>query len=197
MKRKIDEFLLGLFIEYIRNIYVSDLCPLSSMEESDSTTSEIKTLNYFNLLQEIDKLLNFSTASNNPLNVTEDTWDPSKIDTIFNNVAENINRISNQMLFQKKAMFLITIYNTLVRVCAAYDSALIISRTSFLSIFRRLSGLVWDILPQEDYNPSCASDLLDSMLTNLAKDGLAEKCFKRLLSNETVSIIGNILYKSC
>jgi hypothetical protein len=167
------------------------------MEESDSTTSEIKTLNYFNLLQEIDKLLNFSTASNNPLNVTEDTWDPSKIDTIFNNVAENINRISNQMLFQKKAMFLITIYNTLVRVCAAYDSALIISRTSFLSIFRRLSGLVWDILPQEDYNPSCASDLLDSMLTNLAKDGLAEKCFKRLLSNETVSIIGNILYKSC
>jgi hypothetical protein len=167
------------------------------MEESDSTTSEIKTLNYFNLLQEINKLLKFSTDSNNPCNVTEDIWDASEIDTIFNNVAKNIDRISKQMSFQKRAMFFVMIYNTLVRVCAADESALIISRTSFQSIFRQLSDLVWNIHLQEDYNPSCASDLLDSMLTNLAKDGLAEKCFKRLLSNETVSIIGNVLYKSC
>jgi hypothetical protein len=167
------------------------------MEESDSTTSEIKTLNYFNLLREIDKLLNFSTDPNNLRNVTEDTWDAFKIDTIFNNVAENIDQISDQMSFQKKAMFLITIFNTLVRVCAADESALIISRTSFQVIFRQLRDLIWNIHRQKDYIQSCASDLLDSMLTNLAKDGLAEKCFKRLLSNETVSIIGNVLYESC
>jgi hypothetical protein len=167
------------------------------MEQSNSTKSEIKLLNYFNLLQEIQKLLNFSTDSNNPRNVTEDTWDVFKLDMIFNNVAENIDRISDQMSFQKKAMFLITIFNTLVRVCATYESALTISGISFQYIFRKLSWLVWTITYQEDYNPSCASDLLDSMLTNLAKDGLAEKCFKRLLSNETVSIIGNVLYKSC
>jgi hypothetical protein len=166
------------------------------MEESDSTVSEIKKFNYFSLLQEIDKLLNLSADSNNLRNVTKDTWDASKIDTIFKNIAENIDRISDQMSFQKKAMFLITIFNTLVRVCAVYESAFIISRTSFQSIFRQLSDLIWNIHREEDYNPPCAGDLLDSMFTNLAADGLAEKCFKRLLLNETVSIIGNVVYKS-
>jgi hypothetical protein len=166
------------------------------MEKNDSTASKIKTLNYFSLLQEINKLLNLSTNSNNSRNVTEDTLDASKIDTIFNNVAANIDRVSSQMSFQKKTMFLITIFNTLLRICVVYDSTFIISRTSFQSIFRQLSDLIWDIIRKEEYNALCASDMLDSMFTNLAKDNLAEKCFKRLLSNEMVSIIGNILYNS-
>ncbi len=166
------------------------------MKGSDSTASEIKTLNYFTLLQEINKLLNLLTDSNNSCNLIEGTWDASKIDTIFNNVTANIKRISNEMSFQKRAMFLITIFNTLLRICAVYESAFLISRTSFQSIFRQLSDLVWRIHSEKDYSPPCASDLLDSMFTNLAKDGLAEKCFKRLLLNETVSIVGNALYKS-
>jgi hypothetical protein len=166
------------------------------MEENDSSISEKKVFNYFNLLQEIDKLLNFSTDSNNPRNVTEDTWDASEIDTIFNNLVNNIDSVCNQMSFQKKSMFLITIFNTLLRVCVVYEPALIIPRTTFQSIFERFSGLLWSISAEEDCNSLCASDLLDSMLTNLAKDGLAEKCFKRLLSNEMVSIIGNGIYKT-
>ncbi len=168
------------------------------MEESDSSISEKKVFNYFDLLQEIDKLLNFSTDSNNPRNVTEDTWDASEIDTIFNNLINNIDSVCNRMSFQKKSMFLITIFNTLLRVCVVYEPALIISRTTFQSIFKRFSDLLWGITItiEEDCNSLCASDLLDSMLTNLAKDGLAEKCFKRLLSNEMVSIIGNVIYKS-
>ncbi len=164
------------------------------MEESNLTTPEIKKLNYFSLLQEIDKLLNLSTDPNNSRNVSEDTCDFSKIDTIFNNVTENIDRISNQMSFKKRAMFLITIFNTLLRICVVYESACIISRISFQLIFIQLVNLIWNILPHEDDRPPYASDILELMLTNLAKDGLAEKCFKRLLSNEVVSITGNIVY---
>jgi hypothetical protein len=166
------------------------------MEENNSTTSKTKTLNYLSLLEEIDKLLNLSADSNNPLNLTKDTSDASKIDMICSNVAANIDRISKQMLFSKKAMFSTRMFNTVLRICTTNESAFIISRTSFQSILIKLFKLIADIDDKNDYNPLCASDLLDSMLTNLAKDNLAEKCFKRLLSNEPVSIIGNVLRKS-
>jgi hypothetical protein len=166
------------------------------MEENDSMTSKTKTLNYLSLLEEIDKLLNLSADSNNPLNLTKDTSDASKIDTICSNVAANIDRISKQMLFSKKAMFSTRMFNTVLRICATNESAFIISRTSFQSICTKLIELIKHIADKNDNNPLCASDILDSMLTNLAKDDLAKKCFDRFLSNETVSIIGNVLCKS-
>jgi len=166
------------------------------MEESNSTTSEIRKPNYLSLLQEIDNLSNLSIDLNNPCNVTVETRDVSKIDTIFDNVTENINRISNQLTFQRRAMFLITIFNTLMRVCAAYESCFIISRTSFQLMFEQLDNLISSISDNEDYCPPYASDLFNSMFMNLAKDDLVNKCFKRLLSNEIISIIGNVIYDS-
>ncbi len=155
------------------------------MEERDSTKPETTKPNYISLLQEIDKLLNLSTKLNN--------LDISEIETIFNNVTENIDRISNQMTFQKSTMFVITIWNTILRISAIDGSDFLISRKPFQSIFDKLNQIILPIPFEKDCTPMHASDILDSMLLNFVKDDLVEICFKRLLSNERALTEGNIL----
>jgi hypothetical protein len=155
------------------------------MEEHDSTTPETTKPNYISLLQEIDKLLNLSTNLNNS--------DNSEIETIFDNVTENIDRISEQMTFQKSTMFVITILNTIVRISAMDGSDFLISRKPFQSIFEKLNQFILPIPFTDNCTPMHASDILDSMLLNFFKDNLVEICFKRLLSNETALTKGNVL----
>ncbi|CAF1283343.1 unnamed protein product [Adineta steineri] len=104
------------------------------MEDLDNPTLETTKLNYLNLLQEIDKLESLSTNLNS-MNIDE-------IDTIFNNVTENIYRIFGQMDFQKSSMFLITILNTIMRISAIDGSDLFISRQPFQTMFGTLSYLI-------------------------------------------------------
>jgi hypothetical protein len=153
------------------------------MEESHWTPSETTKPNYLNLLREIDKLLNFSTNLNDS--------DVSEIETILNNITENIDRLSDQMTFQKSTMFLITILNAIVRISAIEGSDLLMSRKPFQSMFQKLNHLITCIGSGTDCSPMCASDILDLMLLNLVKDDFLEICFKRLLSN-----IGNVLHGS-
>ncbi|CAF3911191.1 unnamed protein product [Adineta steineri] len=152
------------------------------MEELDHVTLETMKPNYLNLLREIDKLLSLSTN----LNINE-------IETIFNNITENIDRILDQMIFQKSSMFLITTLNIIVRISAVDGSDLFISRQPFQSMFKKLNHLIKCIRNKKDYSPVNASDILDAILLNLVKDDFIEICFRRILSNETVTIKGNIL----
>ncbi|CAF0975572.1 unnamed protein product [Adineta steineri] len=157
------------------------------MEELDDTTSETTKPNYLTLLQEINKLSSLSTNLNG-MNITE-------IETIFNNMTENIDRILDQMIFKKSSMFLITTLNIIVRISTIDGSDLFISRQPFQSMFEKLDHLVCCIDDnKKDYSPVIASDILDAILLNLVKDDFIEICFRRLLSNETVTIEGNIFF---
>ena len=145
--------------------------------------------NYLTLLQQVDELLIFSIK---PSNAIEDTQKISQIETIFNNITENIERISNQMSFQKKTMFIITILNTIMRISAMNGSDLIISRDPFQLVFQKLNNCIRNIIRNEDSLRMCATDMLDSMFFNLVKGGFVDICFKRLLSNTTVLFRGKI-----
>ncbi|CAF4223081.1 unnamed protein product [Adineta steineri] len=155
------------------------------MEDHDLTRYEITKPTYLSLLQEIDKLLNLSSNLNKS--------DLSEIETIFNNVTENIDRLTNQMDFQKSTMFFITILNTIVRMSAISGSDILISRQAFQSMYEKLNYFIMYILNEKDCSPMFANDILDSIFLNLVIDDFVEICFKRLLSNETISTIGNIL----
>ncbi|CAF0946139.1 unnamed protein product [Adineta steineri] len=148
------------------------------MEELDYATLETTKPNYLNLLQEINKLSSLSTNLNS-MNITE-------IDTIFNNITKNIDRILDQMVFQKSSMFLITTFNIIVRISAIDGSDLFISRQPFQSMFEKLNNLIYYIDTKKDYSPVITTDILDSILLNLVKDDFIEICFRRLLSNEPV-----------
>ncbi|CAF1075544.1 unnamed protein product [Adineta steineri] len=155
------------------------------MEELGYTTLETTKPNYLNLLQEINKLSSLSTNLN-AINITV-------IETIFNNVTENIDRISDQMVHHKSSMFLITTLNIIVRISAIDGSDLFISRQPFQSMFEKLNDLIYCIGIKKDYSPVIATDIFDAILLNLAKDDFIEICFRRILSNETVTTKGNIL----
>ncbi|CAF1481552.1 unnamed protein product [Adineta steineri] len=152
------------------------------MEDHDLTRYEITKPTYLSLLQEIDKLLNLSSNLNKS--------DLSEIETIFNNVTENIDRLTNQMDFQKSTMFFITILNTIVRMSAISGSDILISRQAFQSMYEKLNYFIMYILNEKDCSPMFANDILDSIFLNLVIDDFVEICFKRLLSNETILTIG-------
>ncbi|CAF1138060.1 unnamed protein product [Adineta steineri] len=149
------------------------------MEELDDTTSETTKPNYLTLLQQINKLSSLSTNLNT-MNITE-------IETVFNNITENIDRILDQMVFQKSSMFLITTLNIIVRISAVDGSNLFISQQTFQSMFKKLNHLIKCIRDEKDYSPVIASDILDAILLNLVKDDFIEICFRQVLSNETVT----------
>ncbi|CAF4082043.1 unnamed protein product [Adineta steineri] len=149
------------------------------MEELDYATLETTKPNYLNLLQEINKLSSLSTNLNS-MNITE-------IETIFNNITKNIDRILDQMVFQKSSMFLITTFNIILRISTIDGSDLFISRQPFQSMFEKLNNLIYCIDTKKDYSPVIATDILDSILLNLVKDDFIEICFRRLLSNETAT----------
>jgi hypothetical protein len=161
------------------------------MEENDSTTSEKKSLTYFNLLQEMDKLLNWLTNMNNPGDGTQKMWDISEIETIFNNMTENIDRMIEKMGFERKSMVLVMIMNTIIRIAANDGCNFIISRRPFQLLIKHIHNSISAMLEDMNYFSMCASNLLDSMLMNFVKDSFAEICFKRLLSKELVSTVGN------
>ncbi|CAF1029450.1 unnamed protein product [Adineta steineri] len=161
------------------------------MEELGYTTLGTTKSNYLNLLQEINKLSSLSTNLN-AINITE-------IETIFNNMTENIDRISDQMVYHKSSMFLITTLNIIVRISAIDGSDLFISRQPFQSMFKKLNDLIYCIATKKDYSPVIATDIFDAILLNLAKDDFIEICFRRILSNETVrteEFINNYLTKA-
>ncbi|CAF0975786.1 unnamed protein product [Adineta steineri] len=149
------------------------------MEELDDTTSETTKPNYLTLLQQINKLSSLSTNLNT-MNITE-------IETVFNNITENIDRILDQMVFQKSSMFLITTLNIIVRISAVDGSNLFISQQTFQSMFKKLNHLIKCIRDEKDYSPVIASDILDAIFLNLVKDDFIEICFRQVLSNETVT----------
>ncbi|CAF3875760.1 unnamed protein product, partial [Adineta steineri] len=151
------------------------------MEEHDLTRCEITKPTYLSLLQEIDKLLNLSSNLNDS--------DLSEIETIFNNVTDSIDRLTNQMDFQKSTMFFITILNTIVRTSAINESDILLSRQAFQLMYEKLNYFIMYILNEKDCSPMFANDILDSIFLNLVKDDFVEICFKRLLSNETISTI--------
>ena len=165
------------------------------MDESDSTTLTAKEFNYLSLLQQIDKLLNLSTNSNNPHNAIEQPWDISEIEVIFKNLTVSIQGISKQMAFEKSAMFLISILNTIMRVSAIDGFGYIISQERFQSMFKVLQedSVIATVVNKPDSYPTLAGDMLESMLRNLVKDDFIETCFKRLLSNDTMPSKGNVL----
>ena len=178
------------------------------MEENDSTTSaptsatasvsipERKKLSYISLLQEIETLLKLSTKLNIPPHQVQETSDISEMETIFEHVHEDIDSITTKMSFQKKSMVRVMVLNTIIRVVANDRSSFIICRDSFQSMYYEIIRGILEIWEHEDYSPTCASDLLESVLVNLVKDDFAQICFKRLLSNETVLPVGNTLHNS-
>ncbi|CAF1489514.1 unnamed protein product, partial [Adineta steineri] len=85
-------------------------------------------------------------------------------------------------------MFIITVFNTIVRISAIGESDFLISREPFQLMFEKLNEFIMHIPREKDYSPMCASDILDSIFQNLVKNDFAEICFKRLLFNETKSI---------
>ncbi|CAF4262490.1 unnamed protein product, partial [Adineta steineri] len=85
-------------------------------------------------------------------------------------------------------MFIITVFNTIVRISAIGESDFLISREPFQLMFVKLNVFIMYIPHEKDYSPMCASDILHSIFQNLVKNDFAEICFKRLLFNETKSI---------
>ena len=170
------------------------------MEENDSTTSaptpERKKPSYISLLQEIETLLKLSTKLNISPNQVAETSDIPEMETIFNHVHEDIDSITAKMSFQKRSMVHVMILNTIMRVVANDRSSFIMCRDPFQLMYSKIIRCIFEISEHEDYSPTCASDLLESVLVNLVKDDFAKLCFKQLLSNETVSTVGNILHNS-
>ena len=163
---------------------------MEEKEESSSTTSTSKRRksNYLSALREIDKLLNLSTNLNNPDKVAEEA------ENIFENITNDIEWISDQMFCQKNAMLLISILNAIVRVAALDGFSNIIARDRFQSMFKKLNEelnfVIASILNQTNSFPTLSSDILDSMLLNLDRDDFVKTCFKRLLSDGTISTEG-------
>ena len=174
------------------------------MEENDSTSSvatsvvtpEPKKPSYISLLEEIETLLELSTKLNIPPNQVQETSDISEMETIFNHVTENIGGTIKKMDFQKKSMVIVMVLSTNIRIAANDGYGFVTSREPFQLLFKEIYNFISIILEDIDCFPMCASDLLDSMLMNFVKDSFAEICFKRLLSSETVSTVGNVLHNS-
>lgn len=170
------------------------------MEENDSTssvlTSEPRKPSYISLLEEIETLVKFLTKLNIAPNHVEETSDISEMETIFNYVTVNIDEMIEKMDFQKKSMVLVMVLNTIIRIATSDGSSVIMSRKPFQSMLKKISHCISRIPACKDFSPTCASDLMDSMLMNFVKDGFAEICFKRLLSSETISTAGNMLHNS-
>ena len=178
------------------------------MEDSDSTTSTIRSCDYFSLLQAIDKLSNLATDGNSTSHVSRKSWDISVIEAIFDGLTANIQRMrnlaeseSNEANFKKNAMFCISILNTIIRVFVMDGFSYIISRQPFQSMFEELKAAsecyVFSLTNEFVTLPILASDIVNSMLLNLSTDDLIETCFKRLLSKDTPSDKGKILFSFC
>ena len=156
--------------------------------------SESSKPSYFDLLQKVETLLQLSTKLNISPDQAQESLDISEMETIFKHVAAKIDPIIGRMSFQRRSMVLVMVLNTITRVAANDVSSLVITHDPFQSMYRKIICYVHAILEDEDYSPASASDLLNSMLVNLVKDGFAEICFKRLLSNEKESTLGNIVH---
>lgn len=146
----------------------------------------MEELNYFNLLRKIDNILKLL-----PTKKTLDRDDLDEIDTISSRVTKNLGSIMKEMSFQRQSMFLVTLLNTLVRICAIDESGMILSRQEFQTMIDTLLNYIWHIFwKQTDNYHECLSDMLDSILMNLGKGGLIQTCFNRLLSHTTKSTTG-------
>jgi hypothetical protein len=163
------------------------------MEENDSTSCERRKFTYLDLLQQMNKLCDLTTDLNNSRHLIKETCDIPEIEKIFNHVAENIKRISNEMPFHRRTILLISVLNTTLRLSALDGFALMMSREPFRLMFKEVDDLILNIARKEDLSPTCASDILDSMLLNLLKDDLLQTCFNRLLSNDTISDTSKVL----
>jgi hypothetical protein len=164
------------------------------MEENDSTSCERRKFTYLDLLQQINKLCDLTTGSNNSRRLIKETCDIPEIEKTFNHVAENITRISNEMPFQRGTMLLISVLNIILRLSALDGFGLMMSREPFRLMFEKVNDLILNIKKNKDLSPTCASDILDSMLLNLLKDDFLQTCFNRLLSNDTISNTSKILF---
>ena len=154
---------------------------LTASSTTSASRPEIRKPSYLRLLQEIDQLSSLSTR------------DTSEIVTVFNNVAESIDWVSDKKNFRKGSMLLITILNALVRISVIEGSSFIISQKAFQLTFKKLTYAIQEICDDEDRCSMYANDILDSMLINMVNGDFIEICFKRLLLNEKLSKPGNIL----
>lgn len=158
------------------------------MDKRGSTSIKRRKLNYFNLLQELDKLSKL-------INNVNEYRDDVKVDIIFNNLAVNIEHVCEPTVAHRSAMFLVTILNTLIHIATVDKFDYIISLTSFQLLFQELKYLIMKKNVCTTKRSPYASNIRASMFMNLVKGDLAQKCFHRLLSTDTSSITGNILYK--
>ncbi|CAF1081176.1 unnamed protein product [Adineta ricciae] len=146
------------------------------MDETSSVSSKLIKPHYLSLLEELSKLSELSI-----------TVDIAKIDTIFDNVTESIEHILECMPFQKSAMVLITIMNSIVRLCVTDQSSVFISRESFQLMFEKLHKFIMKVFKSEKFSPVCASDILDSIFMNLIADDFIEIFLRRFLFEDNLS----------
>jgi hypothetical protein len=164
------------------------------MEDSDSTTSDTRIVTYLDLLQGINTISNFISNWNESHFVVEEAPNISEIENIFIDVAENISEVLDQLLAERRPMFLITLLNITIRLSAIDQSGVITSQTPFQLMFEELTEQISNIPDKQVTKPSLADDMLDSLLLNLIKDDFIDICFKRIFSSKTETMTGNVLF---
>lgn len=163
------------------------------MEEVDSTASEAIEPTYLQLLREINELTSLFRTFQSVHGSIEETVVISQLEAIFKNLTANMRRISQQTVIQQFALFIISIFNTIIRISALNSVESLVARESFQSLVNEVQCCIWLVGRQPDHFALCATHMLDSMFLNLIKDDFIEVCFKQLLSSVTTSTIGDNL----
>lgn len=163
------------------------------MDDNDTASSGGREPNYLHLLQEMERLEHLANHLKRSHPTVEETLTMPEIERIFTSVTENVEIISNQMAMERRMMFIVWIFNTMLRLSAIDEFDVIVSRMPFQSLWRKVNHLTHETIDFRDLSPTVAYDMLDSMLMNLAKDNFIGKCSERLLSAKPVSITGSIL----
>lgn len=158
-----------------------------TVEENDSKIPAKKTSNYFKLLQDIDNILILSSDLNSVNNVNENTSNIEKIDIILNDLEKSLKSIIDKMIPEKRAIFLIMVFNKILHICTVDKSDTVISRPCFqYMIHQVLDSLTYIVRENPDDYQHYATDMLDSLLTYLGENDLVELCLGRLVSNKIV-----------
>jgi hypothetical protein len=166
------------------------------MTDSDSTTSDTKTITYLELLEGMNTISDFISDWNECHFVIAEASNISEIEIIFDDIAANIGKILDRKSFEIKGMFLISLLNTTIRFSAIDESGLITSQKPFQSMFQEIIEQISDIPEEQVTKPALADDMLDSLLLNLIKNDFIDICFTRIFPNEKGTITGNMISES-
>jgi hypothetical protein len=171
------------------------------MEDTNAITAGNKKRTFMGHLQKVEIWL-LDILTNHE--AREKNTDSREIQDSCIYVLKNLKEVLlDGMTFEKQIMIAVPMVNALIRVYAIDKSGIITSQEYFQSIVTvftetllqicedpRSIKFATDALLQE-----CSTNILDSLLTNFAKDDLLKKCLELFFSNKSTPSTGNFIYK--